>query len=320
MSVGGGSWNIRRRADWSWYHVFFQVRCRAVPAHWTPDWQEAASVPHARGRSYDADRACGRGPETCSNGGHWLFVPLLAVVVWISSGAITSWSTSWLRCRNCGSKERRSDLGMMMMTQKKLLVSGIRWQVGKRRGGKPSSSVFGQTFKIFSMATWAWQKQSTKPSPVNFFENYLRNLAAHLENSSLSSASLVTDWAWPILIPRDWSSFQRHQSITSGPESHCGLALLVHREAQCECSFPTAAARTQRVHLGSARSVRRKREKLIEPTEFPQHMDDAPALVKRCDMKNSKYILLNFKAAWFSFSYHWSVLLILNIGSARFSL
>lgn len=151
---------------------FFQVRCRAVPAHWTPDWQEAASIPHARGRSYDADRACGWGPETSSNGGHWLFVPLLAVVVWISSGARTSWSTSWLHCRSCGSKGRRSDLGMMMMTQKKLLVSGIRWQGGKRRGGKPSSVLFGQTFKIFSMATWAWQKQSTKPSSMFFWFSF----------------------------------------------------------------------------------------------------------------------------------------------------
>lgn len=39
----------------------------------------------------------------------------------------------------------------MMMTQKKLLVSGIRWQVGKRRKGKPSSSVFGQTLFYFSL-------------------------------------------------------------------------------------------------------------------------------------------------------------------------
>lgn len=143
---------------------------------------------------------------------------------------------------------------------------------------------------------------------LGFFENYLRNLAVHLENNFFSSASLVTDQAWPILVPRDQSSFQRHQTITYGPESHCGLALLIHREVQCECSFPATAAcliaQTQRVHLGSARSVRRKRKKLIEPTEFPQQMDDAPALVKRCDMKNSKYILLNFKAAWLSLSYH----------------
>lgn len=140
-----------------------------------------------------------------------------------------------------------------------------------------------------------------------FFENYLRNLAVYLE-SNFSSASLVTDQAWPILVRRDQSSFQRHQTITYGPESHCGLALLIHREVQCECSFPAAAAcliaQTQQVHLGSVRSVRRKRKKLIEPTEFPQQMDDAPALVKRCDMKNSKYILLNFKAAWLSLSYH----------------
>lgn len=42
---------------------------------------------------------------------------------------------------------------MMMMTQKKLLVSGISWLVGKRKKGKPSSSVFGQTFIFLFIST-----------------------------------------------------------------------------------------------------------------------------------------------------------------------
>lgn len=67
--------------------LFPQVRCGAVPAHWAPDRQEAASIPHARGRSYDVDRTCGWGPEVCSNGGCWLFDPVVAVEVWICSEA-----------------------------------------------------------------------------------------------------------------------------------------------------------------------------------------------------------------------------------------
>lgn len=169
---------------------------------------------------------------------------------------------SWLHCRSCGSRERRSDLAMMMMTQKKLLVSGIRWQVGRRRKGKPSSSLFGQIFFYGYMSSAKTVYQATSSG---FFQNCLGNWAVHLESSFLSSASPVTDWAWPIVVPWDQTSFQRHQTITSRPESSCGLALLIHREVQCECNFPTAAAclttQSHRVHPGSERSVRRKRGK-----------------------------------------------------------
>lgn len=57
------SWKV-----WQIDHLCHTVWRRAVSAHWTPDRQEAASIPHARGGSYDANRACGWGPEVCPNG------------------------------------------------------------------------------------------------------------------------------------------------------------------------------------------------------------------------------------------------------------
>lgn len=149
-SVGGDRWSSLKRAVLSWFLATSQVRCGAVPAHWTPDWQEAASVPHAGGRGYDADRACGWGSEICSNGECCLFVPLCCCSLNFLR-CQDFWSICWLHCRSCGSREKRSDLGRMMMTQKKLLGSGIGWQEGKRRRGKLSSLVFGQTFMFFSL-------------------------------------------------------------------------------------------------------------------------------------------------------------------------
>lgn len=82
----------------------------------------------------------------------------------------------------------------MMMTQKKLLVSGKRWQVGKRRNGKPSSSVFGQAF------TSLWLHELGKndlqhPSPVDFFflDCLTFNWVVQMENTFLSSVLQVID-------------------------------------------------------------------------------------------------------------------------------
>lgn len=146
-----------------------------------------------------------------------------------------SGSICWLHCRSCGSRERRSDLGMMMMTQKRLLVSGIRWQEEKRRRGKPFSLVFEQTFCFSLYGYLSYQKQSTKPSPVDFlFQNYIGNLAVSEEKNYFSS-SPATDWAWPILVPwyQVFLSRAPSETITSGPGSSCGLALVIHNEVQC---------------------------------------------------------------------------------------
>lgn len=80
------------------------------------------------------------------------------------------------------------------------------------------------------------------------------------------------------------NSFQRHQTITSGPESGCHLALLVHKEVQLGCSLPTASAclysKLTECIWGQI-GLSEERKKLKESTEFPQHSCDALALVKR---------------------------------------
>lgn len=63
-------------------------------------------------------------------------------------------------------------------------MSGIRWQEEKRRKGKPSSLVFEQTFCFSVYGYQSYQKQSTKPSPVDFFfQNCVGNLAVPEEKT-----------------------------------------------------------------------------------------------------------------------------------------
>lgn len=143
---------------------------------------------------------------------------------------------SWLHCRSCGSRERRSDLAMMMMTQKKLLVSGIRWQVGRRRKGKPSSSLFGQIFlwlhelsrnSLPSHRQWIFsellKKLGSPPGkqlPLFCFTSYRLSLA-HCGTMGLVFLSETPDhhlWTWKQL----WSGPARSQRGAVWMQlSHC---------------------------------------------------------------------------------------------------
>lgn len=167
-----------------------------------------------------------------------------------------SWSICWLLCRSCGSRERRSDLGMMMTTQKKLLVSGIRWQEGKRRKGKPSSLVFEQTFLFFSL--WLSELSKTVYQAISsgfFFQNYIWNLAV-CEGKTYFSSSPATNWAWPILVPWDQFSFQGHHQTPSPLDLEAAVVRpCSFMKCSVKCSFCTAAAcptiQSHWVHLES---------------------------------------------------------------------
>lgn len=227
-----------------------------------------------------------------------------------------------LHCRSCGSRERRSDLGMMMMTQKRLLVSGIRWQEGKRRKGKPSSLVFEQTYLFYSL--WlSYQKQSTKPSPVDFFfRNYIWNSAVSEEETYFSS-SLAKDWAGPILLLWYQFTFQGHHQRPSPLDLEASVVWPC--SFTTKCSVSAAFALLQPVPLSNlpeciwSQIWQKKEKKKLKRSDwvFTAQLW-CPCLGEgMCYIENSKYILLNFKATCFFLSCHWHALFTLCISSAR---
>lgn len=191
----------------------------------------------------------------------------------------------------------------MMMTQKKLLVSGIRWQVGKRRKGKPSSSVFGQTSCIFSLCGCMSLAKAVFQA---LSRGFVFRTTYKTRQSARKTASLLLQQLQTALGP----SWYHGTSLPFGNTRQSLLDLKVGPAVAwpClstkRCSVSAAFPLLQPVFPNSLSIWAQERKRLKETAEFPQHSCDDFALVRgHVTCRIPKYILLNFKATWFSLSY-----------------
>lgn len=130
----------------------------------------------------------------------------------------------------------------------------------------------------------------------------------------------ATDWAWPMLVPWHQFSFQGHRQRPSPLDLEA--AVVWPCSFTTKCSVSSAFALLQPVPLSNlteciwSQICQKKEEKVKK--KWLSLCKWCPCFGERmCHIENSKYILLNFKATWFSLSCHWPVLFTLRISSAR---